>query len=241
MKNKIWNWTAYLWDCLQVMDLLIQEWVKVDAIITDPPYNIDIVWKWWWDTIENYQDYMLNFYNKCRLLTNNIIIFFDYSYTLLFEQLDTPFERFIWHREWGFRWVKIKKWYEPFYWYWDWSKYNRITELNHNAKTDKRLKEYRTVSNVWNIPNLVWRKKESVWHPTQKPLKLINRIVEMVSDEWDVILDPFAWSFTTAVACENLNRQWIWIEKDETYFNIWLERINKLWIENATIVKQNNQ
>ena len=34
MKKEIWNWTAYLWDCLEVMDLLIAQWVKVDAIIT---------------------------------------------------------------------------------------------------------------------------------------------------------------------------------------------------------------
>jgi DNA modification methylase len=45
MKIEIWNWTAYLWDCLEKMDELIEQWVKVDAIITDPPYNLtDCAW-----------------------------------------------------------------------------------------------------------------------------------------------------------------------------------------------------
>ena len=36
MKKEIWNWTAYLWDCLDIMDELIEENIKVDAIICDP-------------------------------------------------------------------------------------------------------------------------------------------------------------------------------------------------------------
>ena len=35
---KILNWDAYLWDCLEIMDSLIEQWIQVDAIITDPPY-----------------------------------------------------------------------------------------------------------------------------------------------------------------------------------------------------------
>jgi site-specific DNA-methyltransferase (adenine-specific) len=213
------------WDCLEQMDKLIKQWIKVDAIITDPPYNVDIVWKGWWDSINNYEEFMKLFYKKCQRLTDNIIIFFDYSYTKLFEDIDVPFERFIWHREWWFRGIKIKKWYEPFYWYWDWIKYNRITEPNPYSEKDKRLKNNRTVSNVWKIPNLVWRKKESVWHPTQKPIKLIQRIVNMTTSEWDVILDPFAWSGTTGIACINTNRNYIMIEKEQKYIDVINKRI----------------
>jgi len=70
--------------------------------------------------------------------------------------------------------------------------------------------------------------QECNFHCTTKPIKLMEYLINMVSREWQVVLDPFMWSWTTAIACENLNRKWIWIEKDETYFNIWVERINNL-------------
>src|SRR5699024_3730646 len=105
--------------------------------------------------------------------------------------------------------------------------YNRITEVNPYAKTDKRLKPERTVSNVWNIPNLVGRKKERVGHPTQKPIKLINRIVEMSTNKGEIVLDPFMGSGTTGVACLNTNRNFIGFELDKGYFDIANERIDK--------------
>ena len=148
----------------------------------------------------------------------------------MFEELSEPYERFIWHREGGFRGNTIKKGYEPFYWYvnnGEEAVYNRITEVNPYAKTDKRLKPERTVSNVWNIPNLVGRKKERVGHPTQKPIKLINRIVEMSTNKGEIVLDPFMGSGTTAIACLNSNRNFIGFEMDKEYFDMANERIDK--------------
>ena len=63
-------------------------------------------------------------------------------------------------------------------------------------------------------------------HPTQKPLELMELLVKTFSDENDIILDPFMGSGTTGVACKNLNRNFIGIEKDEKYFNIAKDRIN---------------
>ena len=51
-------------------------------------------------------------------------------------------------------------------------------------------------------------------HPTQKPLKLIERLVRVSSNPGDTILDPFMGSGTTAIACENLGRKWIGYEDD---------------------------
>lgn len=62
-------------------------------------------------------------------------------------------------------------------------------------------------------------------HKTQKPLELFEYLVKVSSNSGDIVLDPFCGSGTTAVACKNLNRQYICIEKDLETFNIAKERI----------------
>lgn len=64
-------------------------------------------------------------------------------------------------------------------------------------------------------------------HPTQKPLSLIESLILKHSNQGDLVLDTFAGSFTTAVACEKLDRNWICIEKEEKYFEIGKKRLNK--------------
>ncbi len=68
--------------------------------------------------------------------------------------------------------------------------------------------------------------KESVNHPTQKPLKIIERIVKTSSKEGCVVLDCFMGSGTTGVACKSLNRDFIGMESDEEYFKLATKRIN---------------
>jgi site-specific DNA-methyltransferase (adenine-specific) len=63
-------------------------------------------------------------------------------------------------------------------------------------------------------------------HTCPKPITMINEIIKRLSNENDTILDCFMGSGTTGVACKNLNRNFIGIEKDETYFKIAEERIN---------------
>lgn len=57
-------------------------------------------------------------------------------------------------------------------------------------------------------------------HPTVKPIKLMEYLIKLVSREGAVVLDPFAGSGTTLIACEKLNRKWIGIEKEEEYIKI---------------------
>lgn len=74
--------------------------------------------------------------------------------------------------------------------------------------------------------NILEYKKDYSWlHPTQKPVALIEDLVCTYTNPWDLVLDFTAWSFTTAVACENTWRKWVCIEKDENYFEIWCERL----------------
>lgn len=69
--------------------------------------------------------------------------------------------------------------------------------------------------------------KEKRYHPTQKPVELMKWCLEKYSKTGDLILDPFAGSGTTAIACELLGRRWVLIEQDESYCAIAAKRIDK--------------
>lgn len=71
------------------------------------------------------------------------------------------------------------------------------------------------------------KRKEKREHPTQKPEKLIRKIIEDYSEEGQTIFDPFLGSGTTAVACINTGRNFIGIEKDADYFEIAQKRIKE--------------
>ena len=61
--------------------------------------------------------------------------------------------------------------------------------------------------------------------PTQKPVALFEWLVKTYSNAGDTVLDFCAGSGTTAVACENTNRNWICIEKEKEYYDVALSRI----------------
>ena len=69
--------------------------------------------------------------------------------------------------------------------------------------------------------------KEKHLHPTQKPLKLIRRLIEASSNEGDVVLDPFSGAGSTQISSIQLNRHYIGIELDEEYYRIGLQRIKQ--------------
>ncbi len=64
------------------------------------------------------------------------------------------------------------------------------------------------------------------FHPTQKPVKLLEDIILIHSSIGEVVFDPFMGSGSTGVACVNTNRNFIGIELDDTYFEIAKQRIN---------------
>ena len=69
--------------------------------------------------------------------------------------------------------------------------------------------------------------KERLQHPTQKPLSLISQLIEKHSNLGDLVLDNFAGTGTVGEACVKLGRDYILIEKEETYFNMICDRLNK--------------
>ncbi len=68
-------------------------------------------------------------------------------------------------------------------------------------------------------------------HPTQKPIELLEWLINTYSNENDLVLDNTMGSGSTGVACKNLNRDFIGIEKDEKYFEIAKQRIEEVVVE----------
>lgn len=62
-------------------------------------------------------------------------------------------------------------------------------------------------------------------HPTQKPLELMKYLIKTYSNEDDVVMDNCMGSNTTGLACKELNRQYIGIEKDKNYYNVSVRRV----------------
>lgn len=65
-------------------------------------------------------------------------------------------------------------------------------------------------------------------HPTQKPVRLLERLLNLVCTEGCIVLDPFSGSGSTAIACINTNRNYIGFEIDKEYYDLSLKRINNI-------------
>jgi site-specific DNA-methyltransferase (adenine-specific) len=79
--------------------------------------------------------------------------------------------------------------------------------------------------NVWEFPRVRYRMAEYEKHPTQKPVALLERIVRASSNPGDLVLDPFAGTFTTSFVAKKLGRQSTGIEIEEDYVKIGLRRL----------------
>lgn len=65
---------------------------------------------------------------------------------------------------------------------------------------------------VWEISIIAGSAKERIGYPTQKPLKLLDRIIQASSNPGDMVLDPFAGCATACVAAERLDRHWVGVD-----------------------------
>ena len=82
------------------------------------------------------------------------------------------------------------------------------------------------LSSVWSIPATPKTEKRHGYHPTQKPLRLLRRILLATTLEGDLVLDPFTGSGTTAVAAKELNRTFVGAEFEEEYARLATGRIS---------------
>ena len=200
------------WDSLGVMKQLPDN--SVDLVLTDPPYwihnKIKTSWKLnkWnmfatkymenqWDKERPQKEY---FYELIRISKNQIIFWWNYFADLL------PPSR------WWIIWDKM----------WEW-----MTSVNDElawTSFDKAIVKFKRCHwlDKWFM---VKGKLDAGQHPTQKPKELFKWCLENYSKEWDIILDCFWWSWTTAVACIETNRKYILIEKEKKYCDIAEKRV----------------
>lgn len=93
-------------------------------------------------------------------------------------------------------------------------------------------------TDVWKKNNHTTSKEYAGWHPTQKPVALLERIIKANSNEGDVVLDVFNGSASTTIACNKTNRTFWGCEFDKEYYDKSLKRIEdmqKYYEENKNV------
>lgn len=104
-------------------------------------------------------------------------------------------------------------------------------------KIKRFLKDMKGIplNDIWiDIPNVQTVNKKSLTYPTQKPIKLLERIILCSTKEGDIVLDPFCGSGTTLIAAENLKRRWIGIDSNSESIQVITRRLK---IENSNFSK----
>ena len=94
------------------------------------------------------------------------------------------------------------------------------------------------LSDVWEIPYLNPKAKERVGYPTQKPIILLEQIIKLVTDEGDLVLDPFAGSGTTLVAAKMLNRNYLGFDISKDAVELTNSRLEELVKTESILLKK---
>lgn len=227
-------------DCLEEMDKLIQQGVKVDLVAVDPPYKItargnggnsggmfqkkevnngkvfkanDIEIEDWLPRIYN----LLNENTHCYIMTNNKNIT---NYLKVIDEMyfnNDKKQKF--HFIKNLIWVKDNKIMGQTYM----SQFEYIIMLRKGSH--KRINNCGE-SDVLQIKNKKLKDKNGkTIHDTEKPVDLMKILVENSTNEGDIVLDFAMGIGATGVACKMLNRKFIGIELDNTYFEIAKNRI----------------
>ena len=221
-------------DCLELMKELYDNDIIVDAIITDPPYNIsrDNNFKTMkrnginfgeWDKGFNITSWI---YDASLLLKKggNIVIFCDWkSITPIVEELESQ----------NFDVKDLIRWKKT-----NPMPRNRdrrfITDYEVAILAVKNGDKwiFNRLNDAYEIPEIVGgitpkSEKFNGGHPTQKPIYVMEWLLKRLTNENDVVLDCFMGSGSTGVASLNTNRKFIGIEKDDNYFEIARNRIEQ--------------
>lgn len=106
-----------------------------------------------------------------------------------------------------------------------WAKKTGSHTFNYDDMFNYQNKE---MEDVWTIPAVQMHEKKYGYHPTQKPEALLTRIILASTKKQNVVLDPFMGSGTTCYVAEKLNRKYIGIEKESSFFQYASKRILSL-------------
>lgn len=240
--------SLYKGDCLEVMDYLIENNVVVDAVITDPPYAITnyswdqiIPFPAMWERLEKlikYDGAIVLFGNEP--FSSNVRISNEKLYKYDWKWLKTQIT--------GYQNAK----HQPLRCYEDIMVFSKsgitpnackkmiyypqgtikvdipvITKSVDYLKSNKVKKKKAIIQEYSNYPRNViqFARETKLYHPTQKPVTLLEYLVATYTREYDLVLDFTAGSGTTLLACEGLKRRWIGIELAEDYCSVIKKRI----------------
>lgn len=259
------NAIALLGDCLSILKQIKSQ--SIDLIFADPPYGLGKdfgVSKDVWSNANEYLQWCKIWIDECmRILKPNGTMYFMSS-TQYMPLLDSyvsekyfVINRIIWAYDSSGVQAKNKfgSAYEPILMITH-SKNSKYTfnseDILVEAKTgaQRNLIDYRKTppqpynttkipSNVWYFNRVRYKMAEYENHPTQKPEALLKRIILASSNENEIILDPFAGSFTSCKVALDLGRKTIGIENNEEFFKIGLRRCGIANTHNNEVLLKN--
>lgn len=109
---------------------------------------------------------------------------------------------------------------------------NKITKRGHTGSVINNCKYNKYVQTFTNYPrSILLYGTVNKFHPTQKPIALLEYLIKTYTLENETVLDFTMGSGSTGVACKNINRNFIGIELDEKYFNIAKQRIENGFVQ----------
>ena len=197
-----------LGDCLEILPTL----PKVDAVITDPPYGVNLEYGDYDDSFDNWKNLIDSFLPLALAICNGSII----VPTSKFEG-----EQYI-HRHnpiWRLCWFKGASCTRSPIGFKDWE-----PTFIFGRAPKKQCHDYFTAH-----ANSV--RAEISGHPCPKPYAWAKWLVDKMSERAETILDPFMGSGTTGVACVKLGRKFVGIEIEERYFDIACRRIRDAYAQ----------
>ena len=226
------------------MDRLIEEGVKVDCVLTDPPYGTTACK---WDIIIPF-DKMWERLNKLIKPYGAIVLFGSepFSSNLRMSNIKNYKYDWVWDKKKPSNFPLAKK--QPMKYHENIIVFNSkiyypIMVKVEGRKAKKRMNKGATVFNTKGLDDPKYLDKvytdkypssiievsnacqRNRYHPTQKPVSLMEYLIKTYTNENETILDFTMGSGSTGVACMNTNRKFIGIELDENYFNIAKDRI----------------
>ncbi len=225
-----------------------------DLLFADPPYNLSKIFgkkSFKQTSLEEYETWLDSWLSICGQLlkpTASVYICGDWRSASAIQRIGMKYfklqNRITWEREKGrgskMNWKNASEdiWFftrsDDYYFNVEAVKLKRkvIAPYKENGKPkdweESENGNFRITSpsNLWtdlSVP--FWSMPENTEHPTQKPEKLLAKIILASTQENDLILDPFAGSGTTAVAAKKLNRRFTCIEADERYCILTAKRL----------------
>lgn len=101
-----------------------------------------------------------------------------------------------------------------------WAAKNSKSKYAFNYADMKKANGGKQMKDVWKLSTAGAKEKTAGKHPTQKPEKLVERLILASTKEHDLILDPFTGSSTTGIVAHRLNRQFVGIDKEPDYLKL---------------------